>query len=78
MLSFTVNETTDLPIWRAIVVSLLNGTGSLARTSVPNLDKLSSSEKRPSSLLYLMIAWHRDTEISETLTSESWPLPSLN
>lgn len=50
--------------------------GFLIWTKVPNLDLLSWTKNLPSSVI-LILAWNLETDISVTLISASWPLPTL-
>jgi hypothetical protein len=69
---------TLLPIYIAFVISGSNKTFYFfGIIKVPNFDKLSSLKKPFYLILYFINEWHLDTEISQTLTSLSCPLPIL-
>ena len=48
--------------------------GVLACTREPNFELLSFNQNFP--LAYERVAWNLETEISEILISDSWPLPT--
>ena len=74
----TEKLTTVRPTYTALLKLGRSGVRSLIRTRVPNLDVLSSSKKRPLSFSNFILACTRETEISFTRSSASWPLPILN